>query len=426
MRLKFNLLPKQKLYVNSTKDTAIYSGGVGAGKTISDVCVALKLCVENPGIDGLICAPTYGMLRDTIMREFGNHCPRALIKKQIYGPYPEVVFFTERDGKNSTLRFRAFDDAGKPKGLTLGFLIADEVTEMREDVFDELANRVRQTGMPNYKRYSTNPDNKEHFLYEKFIAPWEENINRAYVDYISTTSFDNYTLPKNYLDNLRRLEINTPKHYMRAVLGMWGDFSTDTIGAFTTIQNFSAKYLVAFIDTSFSDSRASDRTAVSIVGFCPDEANPSNLWRIEFTGASFQKSITDGEVIENILRFIDRFKPIEVCMESQLGDSTKIFIDRFRQGEKDYALQKNHWTVKHQSKNKHERIMLHVGGNKDRLNTLADTQKDFLNPIVSYSKGAKHEDEIDSLAGAVELWQTSANLKNFIYATEKLRRSGVV
>lgn len=421
VEFELELLPKQAEYVSSTADIAIYHGGVGAGKSIADVALAIKEAIEHPGIEILMCAPTYGMLRDTIMREFQDRCPQILIEKFTTGIYPEAVFIPS-GGRQSKIRFRAFDTAGKPKGLTVGLAIVDEVTEMKEDVLGEILRRVRQDGMPNHIRFSTNPDSKMHYVYKRFIEPAENgSIESSRLHSIHTSSYDNVFLPASYFRQLEQLKTVRPGEYLRSVMGEWGDFDENSIGAFEKIPAFTAPYLVAFLDTSFSDSTVSDRTALAIVGFVPQAGKENRYWPIEFTGNSWQKSVTSAEVIDDMLLFIDRFKPIEVCVESQLGDSTQVFIDRFRERERALVVSpKNHWTVLHQTKNKHERIMLEVAGNKDRMKVLEDTPSDFLNMVVSYTKKAYHDDEPDALAGAINLWRTSKNLREYIMRAERI------
>jgi len=204
-------------------------------------------------------------------------------------------------------------------------------------------------------------------------------------------------------------------------------FDGDTIGAFQKVDKFTAEYLVAFIDTSFSDSSNSDKTALSIVGFSLTGYNDSKACPIEFTGMSWQKSVTHPDVVREMLLFLDRYKPIETCVESQLADSTSIFIDRFRLAENQLGLNiKNHWTTFHQTKNKHERIMQNIDSNKTRIFVLSDTDAGYLNPIVNYSKKSSNDDEIDSLAGAINLWLTSDNLKNYIYQYEQLKKQRAI
>lgn len=425
VKIKASLLPKQIEYVNSQSDVAIYDGGIGAGKTIANVTLAIKLAIEWPGIDILVAAPTYGMLKDTVLFEFRARCPSVLLNHKetaLRGVYP-VATFVPRFGRVSTIRFRAFNTAGKPKGITVGAALIDEVTEMPEGVLDEIINRVRQENMPCFIRFSTNPDSKMHYVYKRFIEPTElGTIPTSQLHRINTNSYENYLLPEITLRNLEQKRITRPGLWMRTVMGQWGDFDDDSIGAFEIVSSFSTPYIVAFLDTSFSDRTATDRTALALVGFVPQMGRENRYWPIQFTGKSWQKSITAGDVIDDMILFLDRFKPIEVCIESQLGDSTQIFIDRFRERERALNVSpKNHWTVLHQTKNKHERIMIEVAGNKDRLSVIEGTQPDFLNRVVSYTKKADHDDEPDALAGAINLWRTSKNLREYILRSERRR-----
>lgn len=380
--------------------------------------LAIKLAIEYPGIDILIVAPTYAMLRDAVMREFIERCPPVILESFVQGIYPEAVFRINK-GRRSTVRFRAFDDAGKPKGVTIGAAIVDEVTEMQRPVLEEIRNRLRQEGMPCILRMTTNPDSKMHYVYRDYVAAYEKGEPDPDIHNIHTNTFENYLLPPEYIEMQRKKEKTDPAGYMRSVLGLWGDFADGSIGAFEECEGFSTMYRVAFIDSSFSDRAKSDRTAVSIVAFVPLAGKENRYWPIEFTGMSWEKSVTDPNVVRELLLFLDSHKPVETCFESQLGDSTRVFIDRFREEERALRLQvKNHWTVFHQSRNKHERIMLDVAGNKDRMRVLKGTHPAYLNPIVGYVKGVDHEDEADSLAGAINQWRTSKPLAQFIRRME--------
>jgi hypothetical protein len=420
--LKVSLLPKQHEFVHSVSPINLYVGGVGAGKTISNVVTMIKLALDYPGIEILAAAPTYAMLRDTVMDEFKKRCPSFLLQKFLEGNYPMAVFQPNKK-RTSRIRFRAFDDVGKPKGITVGAAIIDEVTEMQENVLEEILRRLRQEGMPNKAWMTTNTASKEHWFYKRFVEPVEKGLlDKQDIHYIHTTSFENFKLPEIYIDQLKKLEVIRPGHYQRAVLGKWGDFDDGAIGAFLECEEFSNPYRVAFIDTSYSDKKKSDKTAVSIVSFDVKLGTNSNYWPIQFTGKTWQKSITDPTVVVELLRFLDIYKPIETCLESQLGDSTKVFINNLVNAEKQLNLSvRNHWTWFHQTKNKHERIMLEVAGAKDRLYVLKGTDMSYLSPVMAYVKGIEHEDEIDSLGSAITLWKTSKTLQEYIRLNERMQ-----
>lgn len=417
MKLAVKLLPKQYQFVNSEKPTNLYCGGVGAGKTIAEIITALKYALDYPGITILFCSPTYRMLKDVVLREIENYIPKQLIQDFSKSAYPELVF-TKRYGLASRILFRAFDDFGKAKGITAGLAILDELTEFKKEVYDEILGRLRQKSMPNRVFAATNPSNFDNYVYKQIVLPFEKKYED--IAYISTTSFDNFTLPENYLKRLRQLEYTDVSRYNQSVLGLWGNFELDTIGAFPLIPNFTTPYRVAFIDPSFSDNSNSDKTSCSIVAIQPDSSKESHEWEIQFTGKKWEKSITDETVKKELLQFLDIHKPVDTCFESQLGDSTKIFINSFKQLEKELGLAiKNNWTYFHQTKNKHERIMMEVSSNKYRIRVLETTDNSYIAPITNYSKKVEHDDEIDSLAGGIALWYRSKVLQNYIrYSVE--------
>ena len=418
MKFSASLLPKQYQFINSEKATNLYSGGIGAGKTIAEIILALKYALEYPGIQILFCSPTYRMLKDVVIREAQNFIPIQVIDDFPKSNYPEIVF-TKRYGQRSKILFRAFDDFGKAKGITAGLAILDELTEFKKEVFDEITGRLRQRGMPNRLFAATNPGDFESFVHKLIVSPFENKTEgHADICYITTTSFDNYTLPENYLKRLRLLAITDLARYNRSVLGLWGNFGQDIIGAFPFVKEFTTPYRVAFIDPSFSDKGNSDRTAVSIVAVNPNNSREPHEWEINFTGRKWEKSITNYEVQKEVLLFLDKYKPVDTCLESQLGDSTVIFINSFKQLEKELGLQiKNSWTHFHQSKSKHERIMMEVASNKYRIKVLEETDNSYLTPIVNYTKKVEHDDEIDSLAGGIALWFRSKVLQNYIRYT---------
>lgn len=425
MKFGASLLPKQHLFVHSEKPTNFYCGGVGAGKTIAETVVGLKYALDYPGIQILCVSPTYRMLKDVMIREFESYIPRKLIADFTKGTYPELTFH-KRFGYRSKILFRAFADYGKAKGITAGLAILDELPEFKKEVYSEIQGRLRQSGMPNRLFAAGNSGKFENFAYEQIVKPFEKKTPGSEdIAYFNTSSFDNYTLPENYLKRLRALEHTDFAYYSQNVLGLWGNFGVDLIGAFPLTEKFLTPYRVAFIDPSFSDSGDSDRTAVSIVEVCPDPNREPHEWEIHFTGKKWEKSITDPGVLKELLLFLDRYKPIDSCLESQLGDSTRVFISAFKQKEKELGLNvKNTWSYHHQSKSKHERIMMEVASNKYRTKVLEETEAEYLTPIVNYSKKVEHDDEIDSLAGGISLWYRSKALQDYIRYSREVANHG--
>jgi len=65
----------------------------------------------------------------------------------------------------------------------------------------------------------------------------------------------------------------------------------------------------------------------------------------------------------------------------------------------------------------------YVRANKYKLRALAGTDAAYLAEIANYNKLAEHDDAPDSLAGAVELWQTSPSVARYIRITSLAQKA---
>ena len=122
-----------------------------------------------------------------------------------------------------------------------------------------------------------------------------------------------------------------------------------------------------------------------------------------------------------MLDFLSKYTPIETVYESQLSDSTVFFLDVFKREESIYPV-KNLWTIKHQTRNKHERIMSIISAHKPEMRILEGTQQDFSIEVSRYYKGVEHDDCPDALAGAIEALGTSDIVSEYAKALLLLRR----
>lgn len=201
--------------------------------------------------------------------------------------------------------------------------------------------------------------------------------------------------------------------YLHIWEGQCVAYENDQIGAFETVPEWKCQYCCAFVDPSFSDRTGTDSTAVAIVGVQDD--------LLVFTGMLWQKSISNPEVRRKLLDFLNIYTPIETVLESQLSDSSIFFLDVLKREEVIYEV-KNLWTVKHQHRAKHERIMSTIGVQKKNLRILEGTQQNFSLEVSRYRKDIEHDDAPDSLAGAIEALATSDIVSEYAKAYDIMRR----
>lgn len=191
----------------------------------------------------------------------------------------------------------------------------------------------------------------------------------------------------------------------------------DTLGAFLSVPVWDCQYSVAFVDPSFSDRKDTDSTAVAIAGVSKD--------LIIFTGMLFPKSIANIEMRKELLDFLNLYNPVETVLESQLAPSSNVFsLDVLKQDEIKYGYEiKNLWTIKHQTRNKHERITTIISANKPKMRILEGTQQNFSLEVSRYYRNAEHDDAPDSLAGAIEALGTSEIVAEYARAFEIMRKT---
>jgi len=450
------------MFADCQADIAIYGGQAGGGKTWALVFEPLK----------------YMKVKDAnasiFRRTFSDITNQGGLWDEAYQMYTELgakpnnkqYSFTFKGGLQVKFcHLQTEEDKYNYKGAQIAIILFDELTSFTETQFWYLMSRNRtKSKIKPYIRATTNPDATSwvlklvewwiddngyaipersgvirYFIYKENELIWgdtPEELNERFPEemplsftFIPASLDDNPILMDS--DPMYKAKLmNMPKVERERLLGGNWKIVDDEgiIGAFLPVQNFNSEYLVAWIDTSFSDSTKSDHTSISIVGFNIGLELDTKICNIEFTGKTWQKSVTHPEVIQEILLFLDMYKPIITCIESQLSDSTGIFIERFQEAERTMNIEtKNHWIYEHQKGNKHERIMTYVSGNKHRLRVLENTDKPYINPIINYSKKVSkdrniHDDEIDSLAGGIKLWLTSPVLKEYIIAYERLKR----
>jgi hypothetical protein len=198
----------------------------------------------------------------------------------------------------------------------------------------------------------------------------------------------------------------------------------DFIGEFPVSKAFDTEYIVAFVATTFGDANAPDRTSVTVLAMVPNVGQAQRFLKIQFTGRVWDKAMVHPDVMRELVEFIDQYEPIEVCIQTlQDDENIELFVQRLEQEELDQEVEtKNLWEPVIQSRGRHERIMMHVAGNKDRIHVLEGTQQEYLQSIAFYTKTSKSDVEADSLAGAIHRWQNSANLQNYIDGAEQLAK----
>lgn len=217
-------LPKQYEFHSSPARFRAYIGGAGSGKTLAGCYEAIKLSLMYPKNAGVICAPTFPMLRDATMRTFFSICPEEIIKR--YDKESKTIEFYN----GSIIMFRSFDDPEKARGPNLGWFYMDEGSEMSEELFLQLTYRLRLDTVPvHYGYITTNPNGKD-WIYNRFV----KNPTADY-RWFHATMIDNIHLPPEFIKSA--MEGSSEDYIKRFVYAEFVSFEGQVLSEFSAIHN---------------------------------------------------------------------------------------------------------------------------------------------------------------------------------------------
>ena len=138
-QVRYNRFPSQVKFDQLDVKFKGFSGPVGSGKSKSLVMEAIKLAYLNPGVLGLLAAPTYRMLMDTTLREFTTTLAEHKIPHVFKGG-DMTLTLTE---PNSAILLRSMEAPERLRGTNLGWFGIDELTYCREESWLRLQSRLR-------------------------------------------------------------------------------------------------------------------------------------------------------------------------------------------------------------------------------------------------------------------------------------------
>ena len=194
MKIDFSLFNTQKEFACSDKKYPAFIGGYGAGKTyVNSVKALIHSIYHNPGLPGLLVAPSYRDLRDTniptlleIMEE--KKIPYRLLKTN---------YLLELPWWNSRILLRSADEPERLKGPNVAWAGIDEVARIKEEIWGVLVSRVRHPRANLRQTYATGTPEGLNWVYER----WVEREANDYQLFQAATS-ENKMISSFYLSAL--------------------------------------------------------------------------------------------------------------------------------------------------------------------------------------------------------------------------------
>jgi len=186
-RTTIKVLPKQKRFITSQAKYPAFIGGVGSGKTYAG-CLRALLRLDA-GMDGMVIAPTYPMLRDVVQRTFLDWCNRLDIR------YSFSKSEEKAEVAGAVILFRSSDQPERLRGPNLNWIYMDEAALMTERTWKVALGRLR-VGTPS--AWITTTPAGFNWVWRQ----WVDKQDPAY-ELIHATSPENTFLPKGYVADLR-------------------------------------------------------------------------------------------------------------------------------------------------------------------------------------------------------------------------------
>ena len=210
---KYDTLPAQRAFhCDLTSRFKGYSGPIGSGKSHALVYEALLLSRLNPGLLGLIGAPTYRMLEDSTQRTFFDVLATEGIDYVFHKQDNRIRF----QSNGSEIIFRSLDNPERLRGPNLAWFAVDELTYAREDAWTRLLGRLRHPRARRLCGCGVWTPKGYDWVHQRFVA-------QRYSDcrLVQASPKENTHLPQDFYDRLK--DSYAERFYRQEVLGEYLD-----------------------------------------------------------------------------------------------------------------------------------------------------------------------------------------------------------
>jgi hypothetical protein len=146
-----------------------YSGPIGSGKSYALIYEALFLAAMNPGLPGLIGAPTYPMLRDATLRTVYEILDSEDIRFD-FGVTESILTLPDAPFYGSEILFRSLDNFERLRGTNLAWFGLDELTYCPPAAWSRLQGRLRHPAAKRRCGFAAWTPKGFDWVYETFIA----------------------------------------------------------------------------------------------------------------------------------------------------------------------------------------------------------------------------------------------------------------
>jgi hypothetical protein len=213
IRIAYAALPSQQAFHDLKERFKGFSGPIGSGKSQALCQEAIRLSYLNPGLTGLIGAPTYPMLRDATQAALFQILDANEIRYEHNKGENTVVL---RDCRSKIL-FRPVEEFERLRGTNLAWFGIDELTYTQEESWLRLEGRLREPKATRLCGFAVWTPKGYDWVYRRFIV----SPAKGYKAILAGANENRFLLEK-IPDFYERLKSSyDQKFYEQEVLGMY-------------------------------------------------------------------------------------------------------------------------------------------------------------------------------------------------------------
>lgn len=183
---------------------------VGTGKTLCGISRMMDLMETYPNNLGIVVRKEFTDLKDSTIKDFEL--------------YTGLTVGSNKDCKlpnGSLIMFRHGDEINVLKNINAGAILIEQAEEFDNDeTFIFLRDRLRRKEAKVRSLFLIANANGHNWIYKQWVVPHKDKEFECY----EATTFDNAdNLPKDYIEDLKKMELTHPAHYRRYVLNSHDD-----------------------------------------------------------------------------------------------------------------------------------------------------------------------------------------------------------
>jgi hypothetical protein len=198
-----------------------FSGPVGSGKSAALCFETLRRSFVNRGRQGMLAAPTFGMLRDASLHSLTGMLEDLEVEYEHKRSDGELHVL----GADTLVLLRSLDEPERLRGTNLAWFGIDELSYATEQAWQRLEARLRDPKAADLAGFGVWTPQGHDWIYRKFIkAPV------AGYGCVCARPFENEFLLKRTPDYYDRLESSyDPKFYQQEVMGEYLNSRADRV-----------------------------------------------------------------------------------------------------------------------------------------------------------------------------------------------------